>query len=52
MKKGEIMKLSKKSIQKAKIELIDFSNCELSTKSYEESSMKKMPLYIMVKNIF
>ena len=35
------MKLSKKSIQKAKIELIDFSNCELSTKSYEESSMKK-----------
>ena len=35
------MKLSKKSIQKAKIELVDFSNCELSTKSYEESSMKK-----------
>ena len=35
------MKLSKKAIQKAKIELIDFSNCELSTKSYEESSMKK-----------
>jgi hypothetical protein len=41
LKKGEIMKLSKKSIQKAKIELVDFSNCELSTKSYEESSMKK-----------
>ena len=35
------MKLSKKSIQKAKIELVDFSDCELSTKSYEESSMKK-----------
>ena len=35
------MQLSKKSIQKAKIELVDFSNCELSTKSYEESSMKK-----------
>ena len=35
------MKLSKKAIQKAEIELIDFSNCELSTKSYEESSMKK-----------
>ena len=41
MKKGKIMKLSKKAIQKAEIELIDFSNCELSTKSYEESSMKK-----------
>ena len=42
------MQLSKKAIQKAEIELIDFSNCELSTKSYEESSMKKN--YIIFKD--
>lgn len=35
------MKLNKFIIQNSKDKLIDFSNCELSTKNYEESSMKK-----------